>query len=93
MTNLMCAIYDKAANAYMQPFFCRTQAEAVRLFADACTDGKNQFCKHPNDFDLYVVGVFDDNSGVLAQGKGEPTRIMSALDCVVVIDADARRAS
>lgn len=86
MTNLMCSIYDKAAGAYMVPFFCRTKAEAIRMFTDACGDGKSNFCKHPADFDLMVIGVFDDNSGVIAQAANEPLKIITALECIQVVD-------
>lgn len=80
MKLLVCSVLDKAVSAYMQPFYCRTKPEAVRMFSDSVGDPKSQFAIHPEDFVLMVLGEYDDSTGLFA--CGEPERIVSAVECV-----------
>lgn len=59
------AVRDRAAEAYMRPFFVGTANMAIRSFMDEVNreHAENQLFAHPDDFDLYELGVFDDNSG------------------------------
>lgn len=61
------SIRDRAANVYAQPFFAPTTAVAVRMFTDEVnrSDQNNNLFRHPEDFDLYEIGSFDDNDGEL----------------------------
>lgn len=59
------AVKDRAADAYMQPFFSPTEAMAVRSFREECGKAESPFFKNPEDFDLYWLGSFDDNKGVI----------------------------
>ena len=65
MKHVICSVYDKAVDAYMRPFFCKTEGEAVRMFEDICLDDTQPLGKHPEDYSLYRIGVFDDHSAVL----------------------------
>lgn len=58
-------VRDRAIDAYGQPFFSTSVGGAVRSFADEinrAADG-NQLHKHPEDYDLFLLGEFDDESG------------------------------
>lgn len=57
------SVLDSATAAFLPPFFMRADGEALRSFMDALGSGDHQFSKHPRDFTLYYIGVFDDNSG------------------------------
>lgn len=57
------AIYDKAAEAYMQPIFAQTPGLALRIFQNAVNDPNSVINKHPQDFWMDVVAEFDDKSG------------------------------
>lgn len=61
------AVYDKAAAAYMRPFFVPSLGTAVRSFEDEAKreDENNPMFKHPSDFELWHIGEFDDVSGAL----------------------------
>lgn len=59
------SIRDNKVNGYMQPFFSQTHGSAIRAFADHCLDDKSMPHKHPEDFDLYFVGGFDDTTGLM----------------------------
>lgn len=59
-------IRDRATTLFAQPFFAATTGAAIRMFTDEInrSDANNQLFKHPEDFDLYELASFDDNSGV-----------------------------
>lgn len=75
----MFAVFDKAVQAFMQPFYARATGEAIRTFTDAVNDAQSPFYKHPNDFELYSVGVFDPASGEITTSEGV-VRVLVAAD-------------
>lgn len=62
---IMVAVRDRAAEAYMRPFFVATANMAIRSFMDEVNRdaADNQLFAHFDDFDLFELAVFDDNSG------------------------------
>lgn len=78
------SVYDKAVDAFMQPFFVRAKGEALRSFMDACSDGKSQFVSHPEDYTLFHVGTWDEDIGVFSVPDGGPQKLITALECVAV---------
>lgn len=66
MQHSIYAIKDKAANAYLQPFFTVNEATAVRALKTAVDNPQHDFHKHAKDYSLYFMGVFDDVTGVIA---------------------------
>lgn len=65
MIQVIVAIKDRAADAYMRPWFVPTTAMAVRSFMDEVQrdSADNQLFHHSDDFDLYELGFFDDSTG------------------------------
>lgn len=61
------SVKDRAADAYMRPFFVPTVGMAVRSFSDEVRRGgeDNPMAKHPDDYDLYRLGTFDEDTGGL----------------------------
>lgn len=61
----LCSVKDRAADAYGRPMFVPSSGVAIRSFSDEINRvaDDNQLYNHPDDFDLYEFGVFDDNSG------------------------------
>ncbi|AXH74109.1 MAG: nonstructural protein [Microviridae sp.] len=59
------SIRDRATAVYGQPFYSATVGAAVRMFSDEINrkDENSNLYKHPEDFDLYMFGTFDDNTG------------------------------
>ncbi|AKI26941.1 DNA binding protein VP4 [Gokushovirinae Fen7875_21] len=59
------AIRDQAAAVYSRPFFVPTLGMAMRSFYDeAQRDAPdNELFRHPEDFTLWHLGTFDDNTG------------------------------
>ena len=70
----LCSVKDRAADAYGRPMFVPSLGVAIRSFTDEINrnDKDNQLFNHPDDFDLYDFGVFDDNSG-LFEIHNQPT--------------------
>lgn len=64
MIHKLFAVRDRAADAYGRPFASAAIGLAVRDFNAAINDKQNQAMNnHPDDFDLYEIGIFDDNTG------------------------------
>lgn len=58
-------VRDIKADVFMQPQFVSSLGAAIRSFGDECQrqDENNILWKHPEDFELYHIGNWDDNSG------------------------------
>jgi len=57
------AIKDRALDAFMRPFFVATIGAAVRGFQDEINRDDSEMKKHPDDYDLYWLGDWDDHTG------------------------------
>jgi hypothetical protein len=68
MKLIICTVKDRAADAYGRPMFVPSTGVAIRSFSDEINrnNADNQLFNHPDDFDLYELGEFDDNSGLFA---------------------------
>ena len=58
-------VRDMKAEAFLQPFFSPNQGTALRAFDDACQKSDSPFYVHPNDFVLYEIGEYTDETGLL----------------------------
>jgi hypothetical protein len=65
MKLVLCSVKDRAADAYGRPMFVPSTGVAIRSFSDEINrqSDDNQLYHHPDDFDLYEFGEFDDNNG------------------------------
>lgn len=63
MLHKMFCVHDVKAKAYMQPWFLHQDGMAVRCFSDCVNDPEHNFGRHPADYTLFFIGVFDDTSG------------------------------
>lgn len=63
MIQKMFGVRDGKALAFLQPFFSISAGAAIRAFGDAVNESNSVFGKHPEDYVLYELGTFDDNSG------------------------------
>lgn len=62
---VVVSVYDRAVSAFMRPFYVPAVGAAIRSFQDeANRQGENnEMNRHPEDYDLFELGVFDDSSG------------------------------
>lgn len=63
------APYDKKTGLYDRPFLVRHVNEALREWGIVCKDPKTKYGLNPEDFDLYMVGEFDDETGEVLPAK------------------------
>lgn len=63
------APFDKKTALYDRPFLVRHTGEAIREWEIVCKDQQTKYGKNPEDFDLYLVGQFDDESGEVIPAK------------------------
>jgi len=66
MKLILASVRDRAAEAYGRPMFVPSSGVAIRSFSDEINrnDKDNQLFNHPDDFDLYEFGEFDDTTGL-----------------------------
>lgn len=76
MQHQMYAVKDKAANAFLQPFFTVNENTAVRSLGHTMRDPSHNFHIHAKDYSLYYIGIFDDHTGVVAQAQ-EPVFVVN----------------
>lgn len=73
MKLVVCAIFDSALRAYGNPFFVPSTGVAIRSFTDEInrsdTPQGNPLYHHPEDFELFQLSEYDDNTGRFAQSE------------------------
>lgn len=62
-------VYDSKARAYLLPMFTTHVDVCLRAFADAANDPAHQVGKHPEDFTLFHLGVWNDDDAVFVWFK------------------------
>jgi len=63
--HVLC-VRDRKTDSYGAPFVALHVNGATRDFANAINDREdksNKFAKNPEDYDLYLLGAYDDSSG------------------------------
>lgn len=63
------SIFDTAAGVYLRPFFLPSDGQAVRMFCDLAADKEHEIGKHPEDYSLCRIGMFDDNNAEVTDEK------------------------
>lgn len=82
----VCSVFDLASQLYGQPMFVTGTGVAIRSFSDELKrkGDDNVLARHPEDYELFHLGTFDDERGVfepLSEGIG-PVRLVRAKDLV-----------
>lgn len=57
---------DTKTGFYHPPMYCHTDGHAMRVVKDQMTNGHHVMASHPGDFDLYRIGEFDDEAGIVS---------------------------
>ena len=72
------SIRDLKIEAYSQPFYSHTHGSALRAFADHVNEAGSAPNKHPEDFALFHLGTFNDQTGEIT-GQ-QPRHIGEAIE-------------
>ena len=61
------SVYDAKACFFSNPVFDQKEASVIRGFCDEVLreDKHNQWNKHPEDFSLFLLGEFDNETGAI----------------------------
>lgn len=83
MDKLLFSVRDSASQVFAPPFVAPSQGFAMRMFRDAIADknSDNMMSKHPEDFELYIIGSYSEDSGVLT-AVSPVTMVARGLDVV-----------
>lgn len=76
------SVYDKKAAAYGSLIAVPAVGVAVRSFSDVVLDKSTVFGKHPSDYDLYELGVYDQRSGKI-KSLNEPLFVISGSSITI----------
>lgn len=84
MIYTIVSVFDRAAQAFGRPVYTNSKGLAVRSFTDEVNrpDRENQMNTHPEDFDLFLLGTFDDSNGLYVL-ETPPTMLQRAQDVLV----------
>lgn len=80
------AVRDRAVDVFGQPTFVSHLGAAIRSFGDEINrphseERPSPFNAHPDDFDLYHLGTYDDATGVFSQDSN-PRQLAIGKDLV-----------
>lgn len=59
------SIFDSKSESYMAPSFLNANGQAIRAFTDAIQSAEHPFGKHPADYTLFHIGLYDDQTAKL----------------------------
>jgi hypothetical protein len=69
MIHVMFSVYDSKAETYQPPQAYPTAGMAIRSFAAGCNDPQSAFSRWPEDFVLFELGTYDDQTGLMVPHK------------------------
>lgn len=75
------SVYDHQIESFARPFFMQSKGEAIRGWIQVVNDPGTQINKTPQDFILFELGEYDDQTGMFSQPKA-PVPIAPALEYI-----------
>jgi len=74
------AISDSKMEAFNRPFVLPADGAAIRAFQDEINNKDSELSKHPKDYDLYCVGLWDEETGIISECK---TKLIAAGESLI----------
>lgn len=66
MTNInIYSVRDSKAQAFHKPFLLQNDAVMKRAMKNLATDPESDLCKNSEDYDVYLIGEFDERDGTI----------------------------
>ena len=65
MKQKMYSVFDHVAKTYNRPMFLSSNGVAIREFKDECNRPDSPINKHPEDYELFGIGEYDDETGAV----------------------------
>lgn len=69
MKMVVCSLFDRGLMAYGRPMFVNHINQAHRSLIDEVNNAGSELNKHPEDYDLYELGEYDDSDASFALHK------------------------
>lgn len=82
MKLIIVSIYDSKAGFFGQPVSTVAKGAALRSFQDEVNTDGSTYARHPEDFSLFEIGTFNQDTGMIEPLKA-PLQIATALELVV----------
>lgn len=84
MVLTIVSIFDSATQAYSRPVFVQSSGVAIRSFTDEVNrnEPNNEMIRHPGDFSLFLLGTFDDATGVFECQQPLPQLLVQASSVI-----------
>lgn len=76
---IVLSVRDRAINTYGVPIHVVAVGAGLRSFMDECQRPESPFCAHPDDYDLYRLGTFDDQTGLF--NSENPQMLLTGKEC------------
>jgi len=83
MVTKIYAVYDTKAKLYQQPICLHNSGVACRAFSDLAKQHESPYGNHPEDFQLWEIGTYDDSLGVI-ECHDQKTHLIDFADLVGV---------
>lgn len=63
MDLMLFSVLDSKVGLYARPFVARNKPEALRSFTQIARDPNHPIGQHPEDYILFYIGVFSEQTG------------------------------
>jgi hypothetical protein len=63
------SVFDSKAEVFGTPMFFQTAGIATRAFGDECNRTESELHKHPEDYTLFHIGEFIQDTGLMVPLK------------------------
>jgi hypothetical protein len=87
--HIVVSVKDRAIDAYGRPFIVPSIGAAIRSFTDEVNRKESEMHGHPEDYDLYQIGTYHDDTGIIYQNvldgneNWAPKLLVRAQDVVI----------
>lgn len=81
MKSFLYSIHDNVAGKFLHPAMDSSDAAAMRNFSFSVNNEETLMNFRPNDFDLFEVGSFDDELGMIVS-TNPPRLVCSATSLI-----------
>lgn len=62
MIKKLFSVYDSKSGVYSAPFMEHSNASGIRAFETGCKDKNTMMFSYPQDYTLFELGTFDDQT-------------------------------
>ena len=80
---ILVSLFDSKAETWSNPHVCQNKAVAIREFAALCNDDRGTIVSsNPADFDIFVVGEFEEPFKGIIKSLDAPLHLANGKDVV-----------